>query len=117
MKLPTLLLPLSLACVEASMPSLDLGTDIANTASHVPRQPCDPKQPDTCLLGRCVADAEGFACVGQPWPQVCKWHGCTVGDASTCEMREGTVGGVCVAVEGPTKGCCLYPVGAGGSQW
>lgn len=83
----------------------------------MPRRPCKPNMPDTCLKGRCIADAEGFVCVGTPWPQICKWHGCSVGDASTCETRPGTSGGICAAVEGPTRGCCLYPTPVGGSQW
>lgn len=98
------------SCGVAAEPiGMDASTDVAAIVSPVPRRPCVPNMPDTCLLGRCVADAEGFACVGTPWPQICKWHTCSVGDASTCETREGTVGGQCVAVEGPTRGCCLYP--------
>lgn len=117
---PVVLVAALLACgVDGAPAPVDASADAGRSSagSPVPRRPCVPTQPDTCLLGRCVDDGAGFACVGTPWPQVCKWHSCTVGELETCERRPGTSGGQCIAVEGPTRGCCLYPQPAGGSQW
>lgn len=112
-RLPALALAILAGCGVAAEPvgmsDAAVQTELGSAVAVVPRKPCSPNMPDTCLLGRCVADAEGFACVGQKWPIVCKWHVCSVGDPATCETRPGTSGGVCVAVEGPSRGCCLYP--------
>ena len=77
-------------------------------ACSLPRRPCVPDKPETCRSGLCVPDAHAerqYVCLGQEWPYVCEFHPCRTDDASTCVAR----GGVCVAVDGPWQGCCLYP--------
>jgi hypothetical protein len=64
--------------------------------------PCKPEQPDTCLnqIGHCIAVSGQWCCV-RPWPYNCRWHGCIIGDPSTC------MGGTC---EQTSDGaCCNYP--------